>query len=725
MKIRSTCSPAILARLALIVIAVTLPAVPGFSAEDTAGPVVIEPTAGNTLTLTRGEASAVKGGCVPEFVMGCPQVGKAEVSSTEENEMKVIRHMRGPKGQLCVVTETFTPTKDSIRWEAAVACDDSKPWSTYLFFRLRYPATAKTRFWTSWSEGVPPAPLPGNGKPASDPKDRLKIWNDPLMVAPLMIHQWRYGGGICIPIATLLEPEADTGISLAVSPDQAIVQLSLSIAPSGTAQFGLGGMRLGENRVVKFSADLVAHEADWRGGLRWMVNRYPDFFIPPNPKADEVAGTGSYSHHRGKLDEAEVTRLKKMAYRVNWAATFDWPYFGMYLPPMPTADATWETSGHTAQGKRDPKLVVPMSYRKMNEESRYLKENGFYQLNYFNITEFGSQIGKPDAVKKDLPKDERWKDATTLLYLNFPNAICRTSDGAPIDSWSGSVVVDSADPAFKAYLLEIAGRYIKDLPDSAGIAVDRMDWLVREVNYGADDGIGWYPGDRPGRSLGVSWNSFMPDLGKLMHSNGKVIFGNPSQNDRLDQARELDGFFDEYGHVGLFMNGSSLMALRKPAIMWAYTTTPDPDACFQQRLYMGAFLMAPFPGNDHSILPSPREDQPFFDYGPLLDAMRGKKWVLQPHCVEAANGNAKVNLFSVSDGWAVPVVFGPKDGTVTVLIRNVPEISKDIKVDALLPGVEQPQPVPTAINRGALELQVPVHRGCAMVRIHKKIVGSN
>lgn len=711
--------------LACIVITVMLPGIPGLCADDTAGLVIVQSGTRGALTLTRAGAGAVKGGCIPEFVMVCPQVGESQVSSTAENGMQVVRHMRGPKGQECLVTETFTPTRNSIRWEVAVACDNSKPWTTYLFSRVKYPATAKTRFWTSWSEGGPveePSPLPGKTKPIPDPKARVMTWNDPLVVKPLTVHQWGFGGGISIPIATFLEPEADTGISLAVSPDQPIVQLALQTKPDGTVQFSHASIRLGENRTVKFAADLVSHEADWRGGLRWMVNRYPEFFNPPNPKADAMAGTGSYSHHRGKLDEKEVTRLKKMAYRVNWAATFDWPYFGMYLPPMPNAEATWETSGHDEHGKRDPKRVVPMSYSRMNDECRYLKEHGFYQLNYFNVTEFGSQIAKPDAVKKDLQEEESWKDATTLLYRKFPNAICKPASGdAPIDSWSGSVVVDAADPAFKAHLLEMAKRHIENLPDSAGICIDRMDWLVRGVNYGADDGIGWYS-NRPGRLLALSWNSLLTDLGKLMHSNGKVMFGNPSQNDRLDVARELDGFYDEYGHAGLFMNGSCLLALRKPAIMWTYATDkPDVDSYFQRHLYMGAYPTAPFIGNDHTINPSPTSDQPYFDYGPLLDAMRGKKWVLEPHCIEAAEGAAKVNLFSVPDGWVAPVTFGPKDGTVKVLIRNVPGISEDLKIEALLPGVEHPQPVPVAVKQGFLELQVPLHRGCAMVTIHKKL----
>jgi hypothetical protein len=486
--------------------------------------------------------------------------------------------------------------------------------------------------------------------------------------------------------------------------------LTVARAGAGTGKGALfpeammeGCPQVGGNRTVKFAADIVSHEADWRGGLRWMVNHYPDFFNPPNPMADEIGGCGSYSRSLKKLDETEVSRRKKMAYRFNWAASFDFPYFGMYLPPMPNADATWESSGYDTQGNFHPNLVEARSYRIMNDFCRDMKENGFYQLSYFNVTEFGSRVGKPDEIKKDLPKDEIWKDATTEIYTQFPNAVMKTDKNAPYSSWSGSVAVDPGDPTFHAHLLEMAQRHIDNLPDAAGICIDRMDWIGR-INYGADDGIGWYGSGRPGRSIAVSWINMMTDLGKLMHSNGKVMFGNPSWIHRLDIVRNLDGFYDEFGHDGFFLNGSSLLALRKPAIMWSGIGDqlhPDKvDGYFQEHLYMGAFTTAPIVGNDHCILPGPNTDQIYFDYGPLLDALRGKKWVLEPHCVEAAGGMAKVNLFSVPGGWSMPVVFGPQDGGVTVSIRNVPGITANLKIEALQPGVDAPQPVPAAARGG-------------------------
>ena len=76
--------------------------------------------------------------------------------------------------------------------------------------------------------------------------------------------------------------------------------------------------------------------------------------------------------------------------------------------------------------------------------------------------------------------------------------------------------------------------------------------------------------------------------------------------------------------------------------------------------------MAPFPQNDHALLPSPRADELFLDYGPLFEAMRGKKWVLLPHAISVEGKGVKANLFRVPEGYIVPIIFGGSAPAVTV-----------------------------------------------------------
>jgi len=159
------------------------------------------------------------------------------------------------------------------------------------------------------------------------------------------------------------------------------------------------------------------------------------------------------------------------------------------------------------------------------------------------------------------------------------------------------------------------------------------------------------------------------------------------------------------------------MGIRKPVLAWTYLETlhqPDPDSFVQRHLYLGVYPTAPYPFNNHCINPDPKADRLYMDYGPLLDAMRGKKWVLAARCVEAVEPGVKVNLFQTPGGYAMPVTFGGNATSATVRLRNVPGLDK-IGGKALHPGAEAAVAVPAVFKDGVLELQVPLKRGCAMV----------
>jgi hypothetical protein len=191
---------------------------------------------------------------------------------------------------------------------------------------------------------------------------------------------------------------------------------------------------------------------------------------------------------------------------------------------------------------------------------------------------------------------------------------------------------------------------------------------------------------------------------------------------RVDCYPEVDGFFDEdwhpAGQPGCGHAGCGLMGLRKPAMIWTYTADAvrnDP-AFFDRHLLLGVFPTVPFPGNDHSICPDPVVDALYLDYAPLLAALAGKKWVLTPHSVEVEGDRAQANLFEVPGGLVAPVVFGPRDDAVTLVVRNVAEVNARAKIEVLHPGAPCPQPLPAEMERGVAKLRVPLKGGCAVVR---------
>jgi hypothetical protein len=656
-----------------------------------------------TLGLTEdGDICSIKAGKFSQPVRGgirlsgCQVKGKPWVEKPAGGEMSFWRAMTHSKGHTGIVMQRFTPTKDGVHWETQVFGDGS-PWTTGVITQLVCLKPQGLRFWTAWS----------------DPQHRGDVWRDPLAMMPLVNQSWHYGnaaqvapvGGdfISIPLVTLASPNTDDAFSLVLSPEDVLLNMTLGISAAGQVRFSRVHHRLGGNNVC-FSADLIGHEADWRGGLRWMAGRYPKYFNPPNPRVDEMAGCGAYS---GDERPIHVAKFKKMAFRINWKLSDDFPYMGMFIPPVKNSDERWTRSCDEESPPGKPKTT---SCRQMNDYAKWMRQHGFHVLSYFNVTEFGKNMKRRDVSGLSDHDPLIWKDPAAYLRLFMPHAYL----WPPIPTCYGAWIVDVGDPPYGRFMLEQAKRNIEMLPDTDGICIDRLDWL-RLYNPAGDDGVSWVDG-RPARSLYRSWLAFTDKLGPLMHDADKVIFAN-TMTMRLELCRQIDGIYTEHGNTPGALNAAALMGIRKPVLAWTCNETldePDPDSFFQRHLHLGVYPTAPYRFNNHCITPDPKADRQYMDYGPLLDAMRGKKWVLAARCVEAVEPGVKVNLFQTPGGYALPVTFGGKATLATIRLRNIPGLDK-LSGKALQPGVEAAVPAPAEFKDGVLELHVPLKRGCAMV----------
>ncbi len=300
---------------------------------------------------------------------GCHLAGDVSVKKIGEG-YSFTRKLVSTSGHSCTVTDRFSPTPNSIRWEIEITGNDA-PWSTDVLTELEHPVTTETRFWTAWS----------------DPEHQTEGWRDPRVLMPFSNTRWSYsnlqfmsptkGDFLAIPLLTVAEPTTDTGVSLIISPEDTLLDLWLQTRRNGAMRLTRQKHRLGGGKDVRFAMDLIAHEAGWSGGLRWMTERYPQFFNPPNPHADTMAGCGAYSGCEDKVDEA---RLRKMAFRTTWKLSDDFPYMGMFIPPVKDADETWTRS---CDEPAPPGKKSQTSCRQMNDYARYMKDNGFFVLNYF------------------------------------------------------------------------------------------------------------------------------------------------------------------------------------------------------------------------------------------------------------------------------------------------------------------------------------------------------
>jgi len=674
--------------LILILVAMCQPTARSMPAEQAAaGYEVKAPGVGIRLTED-GRLTAINShSCHGETLLtGCVNQGDVAAAKVGGGGMEFRKSLSGLDGS-CALVERFIPKKDSIRWEIEILGAGS-PWSTAISTRLDWPATANTRFWTAWS----------------DPDPESQGWHDPLVTRPMTNASFTCGGlfkqndrYITLPIAMLMD--GSFGLSLIMSPEDTTLDASLSTTKDGEIAFTRTNNRISSRQPVRFALDIVPCKPDIRAGLAWMVKRYPRYFDPPNPKVREIAGLGAYSFYEGKL---ETAKLKQMGFRVNWKASYDFPYMGMFIPPVGDEEP-WKPLD------KRPSMTI----KEMADYSARMRASGFYVLNYFNCNEIGNHVQWPAPPRKAASDSDLWRDPNDFVFYQAGGAWLRKPDGKPTYSWVGCVAADPGDAFYHEFLVKQARLHAEKVPASSGICIDRLDWM-RLYNPTADDGVSWVNGG-PARFLMKSWNGLMNEIGPIMHKAGKVIFVNPVYK-RLDAMREVDGIYDEFGYRGSCLNASSFMALRKPMIAWTSSEAdlkPDPDAYFQRHLYMGVFPTAPVPGNDHTINPSPFADKWYLDYGPLFDQLRGRKWVLVPGVIRAAG--TKANVFQVPGGYAVPIVFGHKQAKVLLRLPDMPD-GAELTCKVFYCGGECIT-LPAKNSNGQLLLDVPLKDGCAVVRI--------
>lgn len=635
---------------------------------------------------------------------------------------------------------------NSIRWELEIT-GEGRPWSSRINTEFNYPATEQTRFWTTW--GSPPydpssvdkplledlRPVPGGSESIHFIGQGNNQWVDPLLAIPFTDTVLYYGlpyytnenprisvcpfqGNLfCIPLCSILETQEDAGVTLALSPDDDIIDLVMNTQKNGNTLFSRLFNRISRDHPLKFSMNIISQVADWRCGLGWMAAHYPDYFLPKNKQSYQLAGTGAYA---GPFEVIDHVKLREMDFTTNWQSSFDFPYMGMFLPPVKNGQK-WKRFGDST-----------ISIEQMSDYARKMKKAGFHVLNYFNVTEFGAKVKYPAPTNRIIRKTDWWKDCNTFLYKNLPDALLlapmnmkvedggKTRPGGPLYTWEEGIVMDCGDPQYKDFLLHQAIRHIREIPDAYGICIDRMDWL-RLFNEHADDGKTWFDG-KPVRSLVHSFKQLMDTLGPMMHHADKRIFVN-NHDKRIDVLKQADGIFDEFTYAGAPLNLSAFLCVEKPALGWtdAASTVKNegPDNFFQKYLYMGVFPMCPFPANDHSIMPDTLVDGYYIDYAPLLRLLRGRKWVLKPHVISVEHNLAKVNLFETPDGYVIPIVYGRADH-VRVMIDegklNRPGLRAAI-YKAWHPGKGNP-PSLSPIRKGNMTyLDVPLVRGCAMVSI--------
>ena len=619
--------------------------------------------------------------------------GTPSITSSPDGVVTVERTFAdAKKSQMCRVLDRYIPEKDSIRWEVEVI-GDGAPWTTPVRSSVTFAVAPGIKHWTAWGKPT------GTSSPSADPLEPVPFGDRKLQYGAF------FSEGVSVPLVTVMDDQR--GVSVIQSPADHMPMMDLATTKDGKVTYSRSNCRIGQGCPLRFTMHLVPHASGWSPGLGWMVERYKDFFNPPSAKTWEVAGNGAYSENEGALDSA---RYMRMGFRVNWKSGLDYYYMGMFLPLTDDIEFSWTNA--RAWGAESP--TRPTSLRQLQAYSERMRNEGYQVLNYFNLGEMGLNVDKEKAPPRKAAKDEDlWRDANDFVWYQMQDAHNFTGEKRH-KCWENGMSLDPCNATYREFLLDQLRRHLRHIPASGGVAADRP---VPTFNDKGDDGLTWV-GDHAASWFGYGWNQFWSDAGKLLQPTGKVAYANPLYC-RLDLYRHLDGLYSE-DTTTKYLNNHAMLALRKPLITWGgWEQGVGFDESFQWHLYLGAYMTAPVPVNNHTIKPDyGASDQAYLDYGPLFDAYSARTWVLDG--AKAVAAGAKANLFEVPGGFLVPVVFGGELAKTKLEVSGLkrPADLKGFMVDVLHPGTAWGWK-DIAVNDSGMDLsmEVPLVRGCALVRI--------
>jgi hypothetical protein len=444
-------------------------------------------------------------------------------------------------------------------------------------------------------------------------------------------YAWTDGQAYVLPLVSVMDPESDSALTLALPADANIPHFQVAWSDSRTLSLRMGHRGVGGGRPTSVRLLIYLHSADYRSALKAYSEDYPAYFRPPLSRGP-YEGAFWYHHIHEHPDFEEIARQHV---RFVWTS-FWFTHMGEFLPEA----RKWYPYTYAQEWKFGEK----MSDETITAFIRKMRAQGIGTYAYFNVTEFGGAGGeRGDSAESD-----------RLLEERLSPALVKNAEGQIIPTWAGSKVINPGrDYSYYPVLAEQARRHIERLPELEGFMVDRLDW-ASAFDYGHDDGLSM-DGDRPMENLAVPVSEALAELCRQAHEAGKRVFVN--QFWRVEVVRDADG----YCHENDYLPALGYLSPFRPASAWherhKYTGDLLPfEAQMKRRLHWALFPQ--FIAHEFPVCqqpPDPRAADFMEIFAPLFEPLMGKEQVLLPHCV-AVTGPNDVNLFRNGEGhYAAPV----------------------------------------------------------------------
>jgi len=511
--------------------------------------------------------------------------------------------------------------------------------------------------------------------------------NIPISIKDLRKKTIKYRQEMFIPIVSLCNSSEDYGLSIIGPFDIPKPTLSFSIDRESLV-VSFNHLGLTKKKKIKAAIYVVPHGGDWREGLNFLLNKYPEYFYP---KVENTKiGEGWYYLASSFGDENGITAIHNRG--VKWIELhMHFPFYGLYTPQKTDWGLIFDSDEINLSEWQAKVGIGRNSYEKMHKVINLWHKYGIQVYLYFQAFEAWHQYAAK-YFANDIAKDKNDNNLPAWQFCNLMNP-------EPGSKWG-------------KHIIQQAKKVIKEYPKIDGVFYDRMDYW--NYDFAHDDGITMIDGN-PAYMLSFALEKMNEKIFDIFHKKGKAIWGNGPTS--IEVCKNLDGIMAEGSLHNLYK--LQYLSLVRPLIYLPYDKKPEEtEEKLKHSLVCGAFPSITYGGAECQKLDE--------KYRPLFELIKGRKWVLTSNPIEVSK-RFKANIFQTPDSNYVAVIINPEKSQliphpfeynipVTISLPDVQEIKNVYLLSGDWTGV-----VALSFKRddNKINISVPIHLSSSVVYLSK------
>jgi len=552
--------------------------------------------------------------------------------------------------------------------------------------------------------------------------------------------------GLNIPFWCVYNPGRDVGVTVAADLEGPVLPFGVR-AQRRNKKVDLTvtrpEIRLESNGSNTVTLYVALHQGDWRSALAFLRNRWPgQFFVEPyveeyeNQTYSGVSTTKDWRFgHASNLARFLAERLPRDSGTVDYRI---FPWWGLHFPyeepfriSMDTKWYYWmkhpEAPGHPGNDAGYKEIVAFLKSIEMTDElqAKIREESGSPAPSYWDYETFTQ-----DKVRKKI-KDRTEHGIKSVQYIDVcevwrPWAREELADslfmpdshivGGAIGQLDSTTAIALPGSSWERELLNQTRNVIERYPGMTGVFLDQVYYDLSDSIH--DDGISIRPDGKPFARQHWALAQVMRKMKKMLAAQEKIVITNQAW-DSFEVGSIADLVLMEGGGKGYTR---LLESIKYYGVGNRLTFDQVPFEHEAQDCLRYGWTINPWtdPGDyqNDSRFTRLRFCRFFF---PLFELLKGRTWVLEPHCLALPDG-LEGNLFRRPDGGYVAAVVTPNSSMlspwtranvpVTVRVKDAADVKAAYVITADLLG---PRRIDFERAGGEIVVNVPRHRSASAV----------